>query len=253
MPVLIALVLLLQVTCVVHSVRGGRSSRWIIAIMMFPVLGSLAYAWFEILPDYAGHRAVRRAKQAASRLIDPERALRAAREQVETADTIANRVALGDALAELGRWNEAATEYEIADGRGGAPDRPLRFRLANALFEAGRDAKSRQLLESLPPSLSPSEADRTELLRARLLEQAGEEERALAIYADVGIRLPGAEAQCRQAALLLRLGRGRAALPVLIEVERRMKRVDPGERYRNADMYEWAKRTLAELRAGSVH
>ena len=62
------------------------------------------------------------------------------------------------------------------------------------------------------------------------------------------MRLPGAEAQCRQAALLIKLGRKSAALPVLAEVERRLKRLDPGERAKDADMYDWAMRSLAELR-----
>jgi hypothetical protein len=251
LPLLI-LVLLLQIACVVHCVRGGRNGLWIMVILFFPVLGSLAYAWFEILPGYAGRREVRRVKQAAARLIDPDREVRAAREAVETADTVANRIALADALADRGQWSQAVAEYEIADGRASTPDRPLRFRLARALFEAGRDARARRVLESLPPSGSPSEKDRTELLRARLLEQEGEAEQALAIYADVGTRLPGAEAQCRQAALLLKRGRKSSALPVLIEVERRMKRLDPIERSRDSDKYDWAMRSLAELRVGSV-
>ena len=246
---LIALVLLLQIACVVHCVRTGRSTTWIMVIMFFPVLGSLAYGWFEILPSYAGRREVRRMKSAAVRVLDPERDLRLAREAVETTDTVDSRIRLGDALADLGRWAEAIRHYDIADGRNATPDRSLRVRLARASFEAGQDKRARQLLEALPESLSASENDRASLLLARVLEQEGEEERALEIYSDVGKRLPGAEAQCRQAALLLKLGRRSAALPVLIEVERRVKRLDSHERAKDADMYDWAARSLAELRS----
>ena len=118
-----------------------------------------------------------------------------------------------------------------------------------ACFEAGRFERARELVESLPPSLSQAETDRAELLRARLLEQAGEHGPALALYEELGTRMPGGEAQCRQAALLMSLGRGRDALLPLAEVERRLKRLDSFERARNADMYAWAARTLAELRA----
>lgn len=244
---LIALIVLLQVACAVHCVRGGRSGLWLAVIFVFPVLGSLAYGWFEVLPDFVGGRRARQVKAAAVRVLDPERAVRNAREKVETSDTVANRAALGDALAELGRWSEAATHYEIADGRAPAPDRSLKLRLARAYFEAGRDARARTLIEALPASASASDTDRARLLLARVLEQQGETDRALALYADVGARLPGAEAQCRQAALLIRLERKSAAVPVLAEVERRMKRMDPAELARDADMYDWAKRSLAEL------
>jgi hypothetical protein len=247
---LIALVLLLQIACVVHCVRGGRSGMWIMVILFFPVLGSLAYAWFEILPGYLGRREVRRVKEAAARVLDPERGVRAAGEAVETADTIDTRTRLGDALAELGRWAEAIRHYDIADGRTTGPDRALRFRLARACFEGGKDKRARQLLESLPASASASENDRAALLLARVLEQDGEVDRAMEIYADVGKRLPGAEAQCRQAALLLKLGRKSSALPVLIEVEKRVKRMDSAERAKESDMYAWAARSLAELRLG---
>ncbi len=60
--------------------------------------------------------------------------------------------------------------------------------------------------------------------------------------------MPGGEAQCRQAALLLTLGRGREAVAPLSEVERRLKRLDRFERSRHADMYDWASRILIELR-----
>ena len=60
--------------------------------------------------------------------------------------------------------------------------------------------------------------------------------------------MPGGEAQCRQAALLISLGRPKAALPLLAEVEKRVKKLDTFERANNADMYSWATRTLTELR-----
>ena len=88
------------------------------------------------------------------------------------------------------------------------------------------------------------------MLHARLLEETGEPERALALYADVGTRLPGAEAQCRQAALLISLGRGAEALPLLVETERRGRMMDRYERARDADMFAWAADSLAELRSG---
>src|SRR5215213_10721606 len=101
MPVF-AVIVLLQITCAVHCVRHRSNNLWLMVIIFLPVAGSLAYIAFEVLPQFAGHRQVRRVKAAAARAIDPERDLRAAREGLETADTAANRIALGDAYSDLG-------------------------------------------------------------------------------------------------------------------------------------------------------
>lgn len=250
MPYIIAIVAL-QIACAVHCARSGRNGVWIMVIIFFPVLGSLAYVAMEVLPAYRGSRTVRTVRTKAMQAIDPEREIRVAREALEIADTAANRVGLADALAARGEWAEAIGHYEQGEAKApAAVDRAIRLKLARACFEAGRAARARELLESLPPSGSQSENDRAALLLARLLEEAGERERALAIYADVGERLPGAEAQCRQAALLIALGRAAEAMPLLIEAERRAKRMDRYERAKDADMYAWAAETLAELRAG---
>jgi hypothetical protein len=248
MPILFASILV-QIACAVHCVRGGRNALWLMVIIFLSLPGCLAYFIFEILPGLSGRREVRAVKRAAVKALDPERDIRLAREAVEIADTAANRIALADALVALGRWSEAIPHYDIAEGKARGVDRPTRFKLALACFEAGKSARARELLEKLPPSGSQSENDRAALLLARLLEEDGESERALALYAEVGERMPGAEAQCRQAALLMAIGRRREALPPLSEAERRAKRMDRQERAKQSDMYDWAAQCLAELRA----
>jgi hypothetical protein len=247
---LIGISLLLQIACAVHCVRNGRNGMWLMVILVFPVLGCLAYAWFEILPHYAGRREVRVAKAAASRKLDPDRDVRRAREAVDTADTAANRTFLADALAETGAWEEAAIHYTQAIAKSpGAGDRAVKMKLARAELEVGDPAAAKALLADLPLSGSPSENDRTALLLARAHDDLDETEPALALYEDVGHRLAGAEAQCRQAALLIRIGRRAEALAPLEEAERRVRRIDRFERMRDADMYDWAERTLGELRS----
>jgi hypothetical protein len=249
----VGLLVLMQVACVVHCVRQGRNGLWIMAIIAFPLLGSLAYGWFEILPAYRGRREVRAVTAAAANRIDPDREVRAARDALEIADTAANHIKLGDALAEREQWREAARQYRDALGRlPGGEDRAVGVRLARAELESGNAAAARDLLLELPPSRSGSENDRTALLLARSHDEAGEAEAALALYADVADRLAGAEAQCRQAALLVRLNRSAEAVPLLEEVERRSKRMDRFERARDGDMHDWAARTLTELRGGDA-
>jgi len=241
--------ILIQLLCAVHCIRGGRNQMWLMAIIFLSIPGCLAYAFFEILPAYSGRREVRAVSAAAVKKLDPERDLRAARVALDTADTAANRTRLGDALADKGAWPEASLAYAEALARTpGGSDRALQVKLARAELESGRAAAARDILQGLAPSHSPSENDRIALLLARSLDDCGDGEAALRLYADVGERLSGAEAQCRHAALLIRLGRQAEALPLLDETERRARRIDRFERMRDADMYDWAARTLKELR-----
>jgi hypothetical protein len=243
-------IVLIQILCAVHCVRHGRNQGWLMLIIFLPALGSFAYFVMEILPGLGQRRAVRTAKAAAVKAIDPERELRVARDSLDVADTAANRIALADRLADLERWREAIPYYETGIAKAPRAERGPMMRLARAAFEAGEPEKALTVLEGLPETTSQSERDRGDLLRARVLDEQGEGESALVLYANVAERLPGAEAQCRQAALLIQLGRRSEALAALEEVERRVRHIDRHERARERDMYEWAQRTLAELRSG---
>ncbi len=240
--------ILVQIACVVHLIRTRRPSLWLWAIILLPIAGSAAYVVVEILPGLFQRREVRAVKAAAVKRLDPERELRAAREAVDVADTAATRTALADALAEGGNWGEAVRHYREAVAKTPGKDRTARFKLARACLEAGNTAEARRLLEELPESASPSENDRAALLLARSLEELGETGRAISLYAELGERMPGAEAQCRQAAMLIGSGRSGEAVPLLEEAERRARRLDKMERRKESDMYDWAARTLAELR-----
>jgi hypothetical protein len=217
-------------------------------IIFLSLPGCFAYAVLEIFPRYAGSREVRSAKAAAIRRLDPEREVRAARDALDLADTSANHIALGDALAARGSAREAVGHYREALAKARGADRATQIKLARAELETGDAASARTHLETLPESNSPSETDRANLLLARALQECGENERALEIYMDVGQRLPGGESRCRAAALLLSLGRKGEARILLEDVGALVKRLDRFERRQNKDMYDWAARTLSELR-----
>lgn len=242
--------ILVQIACVVHLIRNNRPSLWLWAIILLPIAGSAAYFVVEILPGLFQRREVRAVQAAAVRKLDPDRDLRAARAAVDVADTAATRTALADALADAGNWGEAVRHYREAVAKTPGQDRAARVKLARACLEAGNFGEARRLLEALPESASASENDRAALLLARSLDELGETDRAMALYGELGERMPGAEAQCRHAALLIAGGRPREAVPLLEEAERRARRLDKMERRKDADMYDWAARTLAELRNG---
>jgi hypothetical protein len=244
-------VIALQLVCVIHLMRTGRNPLWLTALIFLPVVSAIAYLVVEVLPGLGTNRHVRTARAKAVAALDPERELRAARDALELADTAANRLRLGDALVELGRHAEALPHYRDSLRKTpGEPDHRTQRKLAAALFETGDAREALALLDALPEPQVRSDADRQMLLRARALEHLGRSDEAAVLYEDVVTRLPGEEARCRYAALLLAEGRTGRARTLLEEVEARMKRLDRHQRAGDADMYRWASETLARLRAG---
>jgi hypothetical protein len=247
------LVIALQVACIVHLMRRGGNPLWLSALIFLPVVSALAYFVVEIVPGLGHNRHVRTARAKAVAALDPERELRSAKAALELADTAANRLRVADALAELGRHGEAIPLYrESIRMTAGDPDVRTQGKLATSLYETGQGSEALALLDAISTPLGQSERDRQQLLRAKVLEHLGDSDAALALYEDVVTRLPGEEARCRYAALLIAQGWDRKALVVLEEVEKRMRRMDRQQRAAEADMYRWASETLAGLRARGV-
>ena len=128
---------------------------------------------------------------------------------------------MGDALAAQEKWGEATLHYKEAQAKTPLGDRATQLKLARANLEAGNAAEARILLETLPETRSNAERDRAQLLLARALAELGEKEAAIALFAEIGERMPGGEALCRQAALLIEDGREADAVVPLAETERR--------------------------------
>ena len=159
---------------------------------------------------------------------------------------MANRMRVADALTALGRHGEALPLYRR--GIGSKPDFRGGEKLARSLYLNDQAAEALTVLDGLPEVISQSERDRAKLLRARVLEDLGRNDEALPIYADVSQRIPGDEARCRYAGLLLKMGKRGQARLVLEEVEQRMKRIDRQSRNASAQMYDWAIKELTALR-----
>lgn len=239
-------ILAFQVYCIVDVIRRGRSTIWIMALVFLPLASGIAYFIVEILPTLQHNRHVRTAKRQIVEKLDPERELRAAQQQLDIADTMANRIRVADALTELGRYKEALPLYQR--GAGTRPDFRTGEKLARSLYLNDRNDEALSMLDSLPKVTAQSDLDRTKLLRARIMEDMGRTDEALELYGEVMDRLPGDEARCRYAALLLKVGRKGEAVRVLEEVEQRMKYIDRHTKASNGPMYDWAMKELTALR-----
>lgn len=239
-------IIALQVYCIVHVIRNNGRMFWIFPLLIAPVVSAIAYFIVEILPTLQHNRHVRTAKEQIAQKMDPERELRAAQGQLDIADTMANRIRVADALTELGRHKEALPLYQR--GAGPRPDFRTGERLARSLYLNDRNDEALSVLDVLPRVTGQSDIDRTKLLRARILEDMGRSDEALELYTEIMDRMPGDEARCRCAALLLKVGRKSEAVRVLEEVEQRMKYIDRHTKASNGPMYEWAMKELGALR-----
>lgn len=242
------LTIAVQVLCVIDVIRNGRNQLWIMALVFLPIASTIAYVVLEVYPRFQGNRHVRGARAVVAAKLDPEKDVRAARTALATADTVANRMRLADALSALGSYGEALPLYREAATLGPVDLRSAE-KLARAEYESDQAAAALATLDAAPAASAQSDRDRIGLLRARVLEALGRKDEALALYADLVTRVAGEEGRCRYAALLIDQGQDDTARVVLEEVEARMKLMDRQQRAAEAEMYRWAMARLGELRA----
>src|SRR5215813_12311821 len=116
MPLVLILVLV-NATLVIHAAKTGRFGPWGYVIILLPGFGALGYVLVELLPELMGSPGARKARRQISRSLNPEQQYRRLTDELEVAETIANRAALADdpiycvrkARAEFGleQWQQA--------------------------------------------------------------------------------------------------------------------------------------------------
>ncbi|MEQ1689258.1 MAG: hypothetical protein ABL874_11860 [Sphingopyxis sp.] len=246
MPYLI-LSLALQLLCIVHCLRNRNNNIWIIGIIIGSLIGCLAYFIVEILPDLMGNRRIRAAQGQLADRIDPERNVRAATHALDLADSVANRLAMGDALCQRARHEEALVHYRTAEARSVVDDPAVLMRLADANLELGQTDTALAALDRIPEGGTQSDRDKRQILRARLFEQRGDDRGALRLLEEMIDRSTGDEVRCRAAAILLRTGDKIGAAKLLREIEHRRRHTPKSVIAEHEAMYGWARTTLNEL------
>jgi len=234
----------IQAGLIVHVIKTGRNMLWIWAIALLPLVGSLAYAVVEVLPQVLGGGAARRAKSGVRRMLDPDRTLRQATAEVEISGNVDARRRLAEELFGRGQYDAAIDVY-----RGGLKgifehDPTLLLGLARAQFAKQDFDAVRATLERLTEHNPDFKSADAELLYARTLEALDALEEADRAYAALAPGFPGAEARLRYGLLLKRRGK-------LPEAQRVLKDLLDGAKlgpahYRKAQA-EWLERARREL------
>lgn len=236
MPIVSALIFLIQIGFAVHVVRTGRPFFWLWLIIFVPVLGCLVYAIAELVPGMGGSRTARRVTSAVDRALYSERdfkRLTATTEEMPTADNL--RMLAEELL--LRKDAEGAKElYEKALAPPHDTDPTLLMGLARCRFLLGDPTGALEALDFLQESNPGFQSHEGHLFYARSLEEAGRTEEALEEYAALAPLYPGQEAKARYAMLLEKAGRDAEAAELYRNI---VKTVERGDRHYRRAQREW--------------
>ncbi|HET7199047.1 MAG TPA: hypothetical protein VFI86_10290 [Burkholderiales bacterium] len=224
MPVLGALVLLIQFCFAYHVLKTGRPYWWMFIVMAFPVMGCVIYYFVEVFPGSREHRKARKAARALARALEPDADLRKRAEELEICGSLDNKMALAAECMNHRMFGEAAKLYESCLAGAYASDRALLSSLARAATEGADWAKASQAIARLKAAAPKLRALEVRLLEARIHEGRGEYDAALAAYREILPAFVGLEARYRYGRLLLRLGRQEAAMEMFNEVVKHARR-----------------------------
>lgn len=238
MPVIGAVVVLIQFCFAFHVLKSGRPYWWIFIIMAFPVMGCVIYYFVEVFPGSREHRRANKAARSLARVLQPDADLKKRVEELEICGSVDNRIALAAECMNHQMYADAAKLYESCQNGAYAADGAILFGLAEAAVEAGDWSKADAAIARLKknaPKMRPLE---TRLLEARVLEGREEIDAALAIYRELLPVFVGLEARYRYGSLLLRLGKTEAAMEMFNEVIKHAKRfassIEEEERWASA-------------------
>ena len=203
MPVALV-ILLLDISLIYHASRTGRMQPWAFIILMVPFLGAMAYICVELIPEWFSSPGARQARQRVASRLDPDKRYRELSDRLADSDTIANRAALADECAKIGRFGEAEQHYDHILKRRWATIRIYAFGKALLRQSCGRRAgdagRSAEAVAGLRLRRCAPDVRRA-LAEVGRLDEALEEYHAVADY------FPGAEARVRYGMLLQVVGR----------------------------------------------
>ena len=236
MPILGAILLLIQGCFAYHALKTGRPYWWLFVIMGFPVMGCVLYYFIEVFPTSRESRKAEKAVRAIAKSFDPDKSLREHVADLEDCGSVDNRIALARSCMERRMYAEATSLYRSCLNGVHATDPDIRFGLASAQLGAEQFRDAYDTAQALRGSHAAFRAAEVELVAARALEGGGQFDQALEHYRVLADTYAGEEGRWRYGALLLRMGRTADAAEVFRRMLRHAERMP--DHYREAQ-HEW--------------
>jgi hypothetical protein len=238
------ILLLINVVFIVHAAKTGRFWPWGYVILFLPGFGALAYIVVELLPEWFGSAQGQHARRRVVSTLDPEKRYRTLTDQLDVADTIANRGALAEECLTLGKFGEALHHYEHILTLPMGDDALYALGKARAQFGLGHPQEAVATLDELRRRWPDYQSAEAHLLYARALEDSGRADDALLEFQALANYYPGAEARVRYGLLLDKTGRRAEAKDVLVDVLARLKRAPKYVRRAQAEWISLAEKAL---------
>ena len=207
MRLLYVLLAVIQFSFAFHAVKTGRGCMWVTIIMVFPVVGCLAYYFLEVFPRSREEQVLRRRVRDIAKALNPDGELRRRTEELAQNGSIDNRLRLANECLERGMFEEAIRLYDGCLEGPYANDASILFSCARARLYNGEMGAAEQVLARLAKAHPKYRTDEVTLLMARAQEGLGDTQAAIASYEALRERYVGFEAKYRYALLLKRLGR----------------------------------------------
>ena len=199
----------------------------------------------ELAPEWFGSVQGQKARRHVVNTLDPSKRYRALTEQLEVADTIANRAALAEECTKIGRFAEAEQHYDHILQLPMGHDPIYALGKAQAEFSAKRPADALATLDDLQKQWSEFDSADAHLLYARALAEVGRLDEALEEYHAVAGYFPGAEARVRYGMLLQMVGRTAEARVVFNELLIQMRRAPKYLREAQAEWLSIAEKQIS--------
>lgn len=238
MPLLGALLLLIQFSFAFHALKTGRPYWWIFVIMAFPVMGCVIYYFVEVFPGSREHRKAHKTARKLVKALQPDADLKRRAEELEICGSVDNKMAMAEECINHQMYQEAASLYESCLQGAFATDGAILFGLARAAVEGEDWDKASMALTRLASDAPKTRPQDVRLLEARVLQGRGETDAALAAYQQLTPEFVGLEARFRYGELLASLGKHEAAAHLFNEVIAHAKRfasaVDDEQRWVDA-------------------
>jgi hypothetical protein len=238
------ILLVFEVVLIVHAAKTGRFWPWGLIIFLLPAFGGLAYVLIELLPEWFGSVQGQHARKSVVGTLDPGRRYRQLTDQLEVADTIANRAALAEECLTLGKYQEALGHYDHILSLPMGDDAVYAFGKARTQFGLGHPQDAVATLDDLRARWPDYQSAEAHLLYARALEDSGHTDAALSEYQAVANYYPGAEARVRYGLLLDKAGRKAEAKTLLTETLAGLKRAPKYVRRAQAEWIALAEKAV---------
>lgn len=218
------LLVIVQIAFAIHVIRSGREIYWLLIIMLLPALGCALYFFTQVLPESRNSYTLRKTGNRLLRAVDPERDLRARKEELEVVDTVENRLRLADEYIEAELYDEAIPLLRKTLDTTHENDPYMLLKLARALFGKQDYQETVNTLEQLIAENPDFQSHDGHLLYARSLEALNRTEEALQEYEALAISYPGEEGRIRYAQLLRETNQPGKATEIFQDVLTRTKR-----------------------------